>query len=378
MLQSESAPAAVARGPLQGIRIVEMAGLGPGPFACMLLADLGADLIRIERPQVQEIEGSGRGRRQVFHRGRPSLGLDLKSGAGRQQALALIAQADALVEGFRPGVMERLGLGPEDCLRENPRLVYGRMTGWGQDGPLAQAPGHDINYIALTGALHAIGPRDGKPVVPLNLVGDFGGGSLYLAFGLVSALLEARTSGKGQVVDAAIVDGTLSMMGMIYGRMAEGLWQDRRQSNVLDGGAPWYDSYETADGKYIAIGAIEPQFYDELCRLAGIDAPDATARLDRNDWSNQVKRFEAIFRQRSRDEWCALLEGSEACFAPVLSMREAASHPHNLARQNLLEIDGVLQPAPAPRFSRTPGAIQSASGASPESGEQRAARWLKV
>ena len=377
MQQAAGSKPEVARGPLKGVRIVEMAGLGPGPFACMLLADLGADVIRVERPQAAEIEGSGRGRKQVFHRSRPSLGLDLKQESGRQQAMSLIRQADALVEGFRPGVMERLGLGPEPCLQANPRLVYGRMTGWGQDGPLAQSPGHDINYIALTGALHAIGPRDGKPVVPLNLVGDFGGGALYLALGLVSGLFEARNSGRGQVVDAAIVDGALSLMGMIYGRMAEGLWQDQRASNLLDGGAPWYDSYETADGKYIAIGAIEPQFYQELCRLAGIDAPDASARHDRSSWPAQAKHLAEIFRQRTRDAWCVLLEGSEACFAPVLNMQEAARHPHNLARQNLLEIDGVVQPAPAPRFSRTPGAIQSAPGAPVESGVQRAARWLQ-
>ena len=286
---SETSPS-VAQGPLKGLRIVEMAGLGPGPFACMLLSDLGAELIRIERPTAVDIEGSGRGHRQVFHRGRPGLALDLKQQAERDRAMALIARADALVEGFRPGVMERLGLGPEPCLQANPRLVYGRMTGWGQDGPLAQSPGHDINYIALTGALHAIGPRDGKPVVPLNLIGDFGGGALYLALGLVSALLEARSSGRGQVVDAAIVDGTISMMGMIYGRMAEGLWQDQRGSNLLDGGAPWYDSYQTRDGKFIALGAIEPQFYDELCRLAGIEAPSASARHDRATWPQQIGR----------------------------------------------------------------------------------------
>ncbi len=368
---------ATAQGPLKGVRIVEMTGIGPAPFACMLLADMGADVIRIERPDAGDAAGAGRGRKQVLHRGRPALALDLKQAPAQEQLLALIGRADALVEGFRPGVMERLGLGPEPCLNVNPRLVYGRMTGWGQSGPLAQAAGHDINYIALSGALHAIGPRVGKPIVPLNLVGDFGGGALYLALGLVSALLEARVSGQGQVVDAAIVDGTVSLMGMIYGRMAEGLWQDQRASNLLDGGAPWYGCYETADGKFIAIGAIEPQFYDELCKRAGIAAPDATARLERSSWTAQAEQLAALFRQRSRDQWCALLEGSDACFAPVLDMHEAPAHPHNRDRQNFVELDGVVQPAPAPRFSRTPGAIQSAAGASAESGEQRAARWLQ-
>lgn len=371
-----SAVAGEARGPLKGLRIIEMAGLGPGPFASMLLADLGADMIRVDRPRADEDAGTGRGKKQVFHRSRPTWTLDLKQPAAREQLLAVIAQADALIEGFRPGVMERLGLGPEPCQRVNPRLVYGRMTGWGQDGPLAQAAGHDINYIAITGALHAIGPGDGKPVPPLNLVGDFGGGAMYLVMGMLAALLETRSSGRGQVVDAAIVDGTLSLMGMMYGRMAEGLWHDRRESNLLDGGAPWYGTYETADGKYISVGAIESQFYEELRQRAGLAGPDARARLDSGTWAEQSGQLAQLFRQRTRDEWCALLEGSDACFAPVLGMTEAAGHPHNRARANMLEIDGVLQPAPAPRFSRTPGAVQSAPGAPNESAEARVARWL--
>ncbi len=378
--QHGSNAAAQAKGPLKGVRVVELAGIGPGPFACMLLADLGADVIRVDRPGQAPVAGAGRGNKQVLHRGRPVLALDLKQAQGRERLLALVRQADALVEGFRPGVMERLGLGPDVCLGANPRLVYGRMTGWGQDGPLAMAAGHDINYIAITGALHAIGPRQGRPVPPLNLVGDFGGGALYLAFGVVSALLEARSSGQGQVVDAAIVDGTLSLMAMMYGRMAEGLWQDQRERNLLDGGAPWYGSYETKDGKFVAVGAIEPQFYEELRQRAGLAAegvPDANARLPQDTWDAQTERLARLFKQRTRDEWSRLLEGSEACFAPVLGMTEAPLHPHNLARQNMLQVDGTLQPAPAPRFSRTPGAIQPSSGVTAETGEQRAARWLQ-
>jgi alpha-methylacyl-CoA racemase len=370
-----------AKGPLKGVRVVELAGIGPAPFACMLLADLGADVIRVDRPGAAQVAGAGRGNRQVLHRGRPVLSLDLKQAPERDRLLALVRQADALVEGFRPGVMERLGLGPDTCLGANPRLVYARMTGWGQHGPLALAAGHDINYIAITGALHAIGPRHGRPMPPLNLVGDFGGGALYLAFGVVSALLEARGSGQGQVVDAAIVDGTLSLMAMMYSRMAEGLWHDRRESNLLDGGAPWYGTYETADGKFVAVGAIEPQFYEELRQRAGLAAeglPDAKARLSPGTWDAQCERLARLFKQRTRDQWCALLEGSDACFAPVLGMNEAPLHPHNQARQNMVQLDGSLQPAPAPRFSRTPGAIQPTAGPGAESGEERAARWLRT
>ncbi len=378
--QSERSGLAQAKGPLKGIRVLELAGIGPAPFACMLLADLGADVIRVDRPGAAPVAGAGRGDRQVLHRGRPVLALDLKQAQGRERLLALVHQADALIEGFRPGVMERLGLGPDSCLGANPRLVYGRMTGWGQDGPLALAAGHDINYIAITGALHAIGARHGRPLPPLNLVGDFGGGALYLAFGVVSALLEARGSGHGQVVDAAIVDGTLSLMAMMYSRMAEGLWQDQRESNLLDGGAPWYGTYETLDGKFVAIGAIEPQFYEELRQRAGMAAegvPDAAARLAHGTWDGQTERLARLFKLRTRDQWCALLDGTDACFAPVLGMKEAPLHGHNRARQNMVLIDGTLQPAPAPRFSRTPGAIQASSGASAESGEERAARWLR-
>jgi alpha-methylacyl-CoA racemase len=366
-------------GPLRGIRVVEMAGIGPAPFACMLLSDLGAEVIRIDRPLAKVAAAPHRGldRNDASLRGRPVLRLDVKNPAERDRILALVASADALVEGFRPGVMERLGLGPGPCLAANRALVYGRMTGWGQEGPLASTAGHDINYIALTGALHAVGPAGGRPTPPMNLIGDFGGGSLYLALGIVSALLEARTSGQGQVVDAAVVDGAHSLMAIIHGRMKSGVWEDRREANMLDGGRPWYATYETSDGKYVAVGAIEPQFYDELCRLIGWeDAPGAEERMEPARWPAMRERLEAIFRRRTRDEWAALVENSDACFSPVLSIAEAASHPHNRARGNLVEIDGLTQPAPAPRFSRTPGAIQSQPDRPDESGEDRAARWL--
>ena len=380
MTQANTNGPATAKGPLKGVRVIELAGIGPGPFACMLLADLGADVIRVDRPGATPVPGTSRSDKQTLQRGRPTLALDLKQGADRERLLALLAKADVLVEGFRPGVMERLGLGPEACLSVNPKLVYGRMTGWGQEGPLAMVAGHDINYIAITGALHAIGPKEGRPTPPLNLLGDFGGGSLYLALGIVSALLESRNSGQGQVVDAAIVDGTFSLMALMYSLMGSGLWQDGRERNLLDGGAPWYGTYETADGKFVAIGALEPQFYEDLRQRAGLTEPalpDAKARLPKETWGEQSQRMAELFKQRTRDEWCQLLEGTEACFAPVLSMAEAPQHPHNLARQNMLQIDGQMQPAPAPRFSRTPGAIQASSGPGAEGGEERATRWLR-
>lgn len=369
-----------ASGPLRGIRVVEMAGIGPSPFACMLLADLGADVLRIERPARDDAAAAhrGSGKYVVTNRSRPALEIDLKAAGGIERLLQVVGCADVLVEAFRPGVMERLGLGPQPCLRANPALVYGRMTGWGQDGPLAQAAGHDINYIGLSGALHAIGRAGGTPVPPLNLVGDYGGGALYLALGIASALVEARTSGRGQVVDAAIVDGALSMMALVLGRWAGGLWRDERGANLLDGGAPWYDTYRTADGKFVAVGAIEPQFYEELRQRLGPEAglPDAKARLDPAGWPELRARLAALFARRPRDEWCALFAGTDACVTPVLSLQEVAQHPHNRARRNVHDLDGVVQPAPAPRFSRTPGAIQFAAGAEEESGASRAARWL--
>ncbi|WP_372052782.1 CaiB/BaiF CoA-transferase family protein (plasmid) [Tistrella mobilis] len=336
-------------GPLQGIRVIEIAGLGPGPFCAMLLADLGADVLRIERAT-----GSGLfdPKFDLSNRGKRSVVLDLKKPEGVAAVLKLVESADILTEGFRPGVMERLGLGPDICLARNPKLVYGRMTGFGQTGPLAKVAGHDINYIAMSGALHAIGGPD-KPVPPLNLVGDFGGGALYLAFGLMAALIEAGRSGQGQVVDATMIDGAASLMTMMYGMAAAGSWDDRRYTNLVDGGAHFYDTYETADGRHVSIGSIEPQFYAELIRLAGLDPAEFAAQNDKAEWPRMKARLVEVFRTKTRDEWCALMEGSDVCFAPVLSMFEAPEHPHNRERGTFIEVDGVVQPGPAPRFSRT-------------------------
>lgn len=336
-------------GPLQGIRVIEIAGLGPGPFCAMLLADLGADVLRIERAT-----GSGLfdPKFDLSNRGKRSVVLDLKKPEGVAAVLKLVESADILTEGFRPGVMERLGLGPDICLARNPKLVYGRMTGFGQTGPLAKVAGHDINYIAMSGALHAIGGPD-KPVPPLNLVGDFGGGALYLAFGLMAALIDAGRSGKGQVVDATMIDGAASLMTMMYGMAAAGSWDDRRSANLVDGGAHFYDTYETADGRHVSIGSIEPQFYAELIRLAGLDPADFAAQNDKAEWPRMKARLVEVFKTKTRDEWCRLMEGSDVCFAPVLSMFEAPEHPHNRERGTFIEVDGVVQPGPAPRFSRT-------------------------
>jgi len=335
-------------GPLHGIRIVEFAGLGPGTFAAMLLADMGADVLRIDRKG-----GRAPNKAEVYLRGRKTVAFDLKKPDAAEAALALIAKADALIEGFRPGVMERLGLGPEACLARNPKLVYGRMTGWGQTGPLAQAAGHDINYVALTGALHAIGHTRGKPVPPLNLAGDFGGGALYLAFGIVCGLLAARSSGKGQVIDAAMTDGSASLMAVFYGMLAAGIWRDERGANLLDSGAHFYDTYETSDGKYVAIGAIEPHFYRALLEKVGVADPEFESQMDRTHWPALKQKLVAVFKTKTRDEWDVILLGSDACYAPVLSLTEAPKHPHNAARGTFVEIDGITQPAPAPRFSRT-------------------------
>ncbi|MGZ8288169.1 MAG: CaiB/BaiF CoA transferase family protein [Telluria sp.] len=343
-------------GPLAGIKIVEMVGLGPCPFAAMMLADMGAEVIRIDRkarPGAANpfpILGT---KYDVLARGRRSLALDLKNPEAREVLLQLVGQADVLLEGFRPGVMERLGLGPEACHARNPRLVYGRVTGWGQDGPLAQAAGHDLNYIALTGMLHAMGREGSPPPPPLNLVGDFGGGAMMLAFGVVCAVLESRVSGKGQVVDAAMTDGASLLGAMMYGFRAFGEWTGKREANLLDGGAPVYDSSACADGKFITIGAIEPQFYALLLQLAGIADPAFDSQMDRSQWPGLKAKFAAVFKTRTRDEWCAALEGTDVCFAPVLDMAEAPAHPHNRARGTFVEVDGVTQPAPAPRFSRT-------------------------
>jgi alpha-methylacyl-CoA racemase len=340
-------------GPLQGIRIVEFAGIGPGPFAAMLFSDMGAEVIRIDRKG-----GRPPHKTEIYLRGRRTLALDLKKPEAVEAALKLIEKADALIEGFRPGVMERLGVGPDICLARNPKLVYGRMTGWGQSGTLANAAGHDINYIALSGALHGMGPAGGKPVPPLNLVGDFGGGALYLAFGVACGLIEAKKSGKGQVVDAAMTDGAASLMTMFYGMSATGMWKEERGANLLDGGAHFYDTYETKDGKYVAIGSIEPQFYKELLEKTGIADPAFAAHMDRDSWPALKEKLAATLKTRTRDEWDAIMLGSDVCYAPVLSLAEAPKHPHNVARKTFLEIDGVTQPAPAPRFSRTAPEVQ--------------------
>ena len=341
-------------GPLKGIKIVEFAGIGPGPFAAMLLSDMGAEVIRIDRKG-----GRIPGKTEITYRGRPAVMLDLKKPEAVETALKLIGQADAVIEGFRPGVMERLGLGPDVCLKRNPKIVYGRMTGWGQTGPLALAAGHDINYIALTGALHAIGNAGGKPVPPLNLVGDFGGGALYLAFGVVCGILEAQKSGKGQVVDTAMTDGAASLMSMFYGMIAGGNWSDERGQNLLDSGAHFYDTYETKDGKHIALGSIEPQFYRELLEKTGIDDPAFEEQLKHGGWPALKTKLAATIKTRTRDEWDAIMLGSDVCYAPVLSLAEAPKHPHNVARKTFVEVAGVVQPAPAPRFSRTEPQVQS-------------------
>ncbi|MBI1239491.1 MAG: CoA transferase [Alphaproteobacteria bacterium] len=340
-------------GPLRGVKIIEFAGIGPGPFCCMLLSDMGAEIIRIDRKG-----GRGGSKFEIGSRGRRSVALDLKKPEAIEAALKLMESADAIIEGFRPGVMERLGLGPEVALKRNPKLVYGRMTGWGQTGPLANAAGHDINYIALTGALHAIGRKGEPPVPPLNLVGDFGGGALYLAMGVCAALFEANRSGQGQVIDCAMTDGAASLMAMFYGFTASGMWTGERSSNMLDGGAHFYDTYETKDGKYISLGSIEPQFYALLREKAGLDDPAFEAQMDRAHWPALKAKVASVIKTKTRDEWDAIMLGSDVCYAPVLSITEAGQHPHNAARQTIVTIDGVAQPAPAPRFSRTVSTIQ--------------------
>ncbi|WP_281940562.1 CaiB/BaiF CoA transferase family protein [Micromonospora sp. AKA38] len=344
-------------GPLTGVRVIELAGIGPGPFAAMMLADLGADVVRVDR-----VGGGGFGAfpGDLLNRNRRSVALDLKHPDGRELLLSLVAGADALVEGFRPGVAERLGLGPQECLAANPRLVYGRMTGWGQDGPLARTAGHDIDYLALTGALHGVGRAGERPVPPMNLLGDFGGGGMMLALGVVAAVYAVRGGAPGQVVDAAIVDGVSVLATQIHALRGLGLWQDPRGGNLLDGGAPFYDTYECADGRYVAVGALEPQFYAELVRLTGfpLDGDDAPDRDDPANWPALRAAWARLFRTRTRDEWAELLAGTDACVAPVLDWAEAPRHPHLAARDVFVAPDGVVQPAPAPRFSVTPTAVR--------------------
>ena len=346
-------------GPLSGFKIIELTGIGPGPYCGMMLADMGAEVLRVDRASTVHGGDPANPPVDLLGRGRRSVGVDLKHPDGVETVLRLVERADGFIEGFRPGVTERLGLGPDACLARNPRLVYGRMTGWGQDGPYAQAAGHDINYIALAGALHAIGRAGEAPVPPLNLVGDFGGGGMLLAFGLVCGLLEASRSGTGQVIDAAMVDGTASLMTFFHHLAQVGLYNGVRGTNLLDTGAHFYDVYETADGEHVSVGAIESQFYAELVRLSGLDGGSEAlpAQMDRTQWPAMKERLAAIFRTRTRAEWCSIMEATDACFAPVLSMPEAAAHPHNVHRGTFTEVAGIVQPAPAPRFSRTPGDI---------------------
>jgi len=364
------------QGPLSGVRILELAGIGPGPFAAMMLADAGAEIIRVDRASGQlSTRALGNARLDLMNRNRRSVAVDLKREEGVELVLSLVERADGLIEGYRPGVAERLGFGPEVALARNPRLVYGRMTGWGQEGPLAKAAGHDIDYIALSGALSMIGRKGEAPVPPLNLVGDFGGGGMFLAFGMVCALLEASKSGKGQVVDAAMVDGAAVLTTMMHGMAAMGLWSEERGTNILDTGAHFYEVYETSDHKHIAVGAIEPQFYQVLLEKIGLAGQDLPAEMDRSSWPEMKKRLAEVFREKTRDEWCAILEGSDACAAPVLGFREAPEHPHNQARATFVNFDGQLQPAPAPRFSRTPTGIRRSAPAPGEHTREALADW---
>jgi alpha-methylacyl-CoA racemase len=362
-------------GVLSGYRVIELAGIGPAPMCAMLLSDMGADVVRIDRLADAGLGIQVQTKYSLLNRGRRSIALDLKRPDATETVLRMTEKADALIEGFRPGVMERLGLGPDVCLARNPRLIYGRMTGWGQEGPLAQAAGHDINYIALAGALHSIGRNGEGPVPPLNLVGDFGGGALYLALGIVAGMLEAQKSGKGQVVDVAMVDGVASLMTAIFGMHGAGVWTNERGANVLDTGAHYYDAYETKDGRYISIGSIEAKFYQELLERSGLKNEELPRQNDRSSWPTMKQRLKSLFLTKTRDEWSKIMEGTDICFAPVLNMDEAPEHPHNRLRQTFVTSDGVTQPAPAPRFSRTPSAIQRPPAAAGEHTEEALRDW---
>jgi alpha-methylacyl-CoA racemase len=342
-------------GPLHGVRVIEIASLAPAPFGCMVLSDLGADVLRVDRTDAVGAEPAA----DPLCRGRRSIGLNLKDAEAVEVLLRLVESADVLVEGFRPGVTERLGFGPDTCLERNPRLIYGRMTGWGQEGPMAQMAGHDINYIAVAGALHPVGHAGDRPVPPLNLVGDFGGGGMLLALGILAALHERSTSGRGQVVDAAMVDGASLLISFIHGMRAQGLWQDRRGENLLDSGAPFYDTYETADGGHMSVGALEPKFYAALLRGLGLEGEDLSGQYEREGWPRMRERFAEVFRRRTREEWTEIFDGTDACVAPVLTLGEAPGHPHNTARAGFVSVGGVTQPAPAPRFGRTPAGTPS-------------------
>ncbi len=341
-------------GPLKGIKVIEMASIGPGPFCAMLLADMGADVIRIEK---SDTKGFFDLPYDFLNRGRRSVDVDLKSDLGKKRLYELVEKADILIEGYRPGVMERLGFGAKDCLKINPKLIYGRMTGWGQDGPYAQTAGHDINYISLTGVLHACSGQDGKPAIPLNMIGDFGGGAMYLAFGVLAAYIEAKKSGQGQVVDAAMVDCTTHLMSMIHSFQHNGWWQDKRQANLIDGGSPFYNIYETKDAKWVSIGAIEPKFYAILIEKTGLNV-DVKNQMDKSTWEDIKKQLTSIFKSKTRDQWVEIMDGSDACVSPVLSLSEVPANPHIKAREAFIKFDGVEQPAPAPKFSRTKPQLQ--------------------
>jgi alpha-methylacyl-CoA racemase len=362
-------------GPLAGIKVLEFEAIGPGPFCGMLLADMGADVMLIDRPASAGLGLKRERWMDVMMRGKRSVTLDLKSKEGADAAQELVARADALIEGFRPGVMERLGLAPDALFERNPKLVYGRMTGWGQDGPMAARAGHDLNYIALAGVLHAFGRKGEAPVPPLNLLGDFGGGGMLLGFGIACALVEARASGKGQVVDAAMVEGASLLGTMFSGMLAAGAWREERGSNILDTGAPWYDVYETKDGKHVSVGAIEPKFYEELIQKLELEKENLSGQDDREGWPRLKQIFSARFRSKTRDEWCAVFEGSDACFAPVLSFSEARSHAHNAARKSFVTVGKVVQPAPAPRFSRTAPSVRRAPPERGEGGREALLDW---
>jgi alpha-methylacyl-CoA racemase len=362
-------------GPLRGIRILEFAGIGPGPFAAMMLSDMGAEVLRVDRAQTVAEGHPATPPGDFLNRGRRSVALDLKHPDAVAAALRLVEGADALLEGFRPGVMERLGLGPDICLERNPRLVYARMTGWGQEGPLAQAAGHDINYIALAGALEPLGRAGEKPTAPLNLVGDFGGGGMLMAYGVTCGLVERASSGRGQVVDAAMVDGAAVLMTMIHSMRGSGFWNDERGTNLLDTGAHFYDTYETADGRYVSIGSIEPQFYAELLEKTGLAGKELPRQMDREQWPAMKEQLAALFKAKTRDEWCEIMEGSDVCFAPVLTMAETPSHPHIAARDTFVEVAGKTQPAPAPRFSRTPAAISRPPAHAGEHTDEALGEW---
>jgi alpha-methylacyl-CoA racemase len=365
-------------GPLEGLKIVELAGIGPAPFCAMLLSDMGAEVVRVDRAVNVGTDTDRDGndaRYNLLIRGRRNIAVDLKNKAGQDAVLRLIDQADALIEGFRPGVMERLGLGPGICLARNKRLVYGRMTGWGQDGPIAPIAGHDINYIALSGALATIGSAGGPPVPPLNLIGDFGGGALYLAMGVLAGIIRARASGAGQVIDCSMVEGAASLMTSMYGALASGAWVEERGRNRTDGGAHFYHVYETKDGEFISVGSIEPQFYKLLLTHTGLEGAELPAQGDRGEWPAMQERFAAIFKQKTRDEWVAIMQQTDICFAPVLKMSEAIKHEHNRHRDSFVEVDGIPQPAPAPRFLGTPGRVQSPPARAGEHTDDILADW---